>query len=302
MVISKEKLALIKGIIEKNSKAFVISTLGRSVFTQKEINAMRKEGIDVSNADSFLELIYNYAFLNEKNSANKPTSGPDAQAQQAVPGVKPVGDAHDAAVEHLNEMAKVSLDKLQQDTTSRIEGIIRDSNNSYRFNALQNLDRPESFDNLVKQSSVGKIKQELRDYTKEANRNWARVATTEVSNSIGLGATDRIVSQNRDKKPEEVYVYRIVVNDQALCKWCDRFYQDDDGSPKVYRLSTLLDNGSNYGKKTAEWNPVVGATHPNDRESGPIQLKPGWEVLPGGSQKFIGLTEWDDYILNKLSN
>ena len=106
MIISKEKLELIRNIIEKNHKSFIISTLGKSVFTQKDINAMRREGIDVSNLDSFLDLIYNYAFLNEKNSANKPISEPDAKAQQSVPGVKPEGEAHDAAVEHLNEMAK----------------------------------------------------------------------------------------------------------------------------------------------------------------------------------------------------
>ena len=300
MVISKETLQKIKDVIDNHYNKLTISVLGKSVFTSKELRQLKSEGIDTNNPESFLELVYNYNFINDQKDAGRPTSASDTRLQQAQVGVKPVGEAHDAAVEHLNEMAKVSLDKLKTDSASQIEGLIRDANNGYRMNALQNLDRSEDLDRLVKESSLGKIKQKLRDYTKNGNRNWERIASTEVSNAIGLGSTDRIVSMNKDKKPDDIYVYRIVVDDAALCKWCRSFYQDDDGSPKVYKLSSLLNNGSNYGKKTSEWRPVIAATHPNERCGQVIELKPGWEVQPGGSVKFVGKEAWDEYILNKL--
>ncbi len=122
-----------------------------------------------------------------------------------------------------------------------------------------------------------------------------------MSNAIGIGSVDRIAEQNEGKDFGDVFVYRIVVNDAALCKWCRRFYQDSDGSPRVYKLSTLLSNGSNYGKKTADWLPVVGATHPNERCSQVIELKRGWKVLPGGRQTYIGNEKWAEYIVNKVS-
>ena len=302
MIISKPTLEKIKKVIDKHYNSLTISVLGKSVFTPAELTAMRRAGLDTSNKDSLLELVYNYNFLNDQRAPGRPVSIGDVKTQLSVPGVAPVGSAHDAAVEHLNEMAKTSLDKLKTDVSSRVEGIVRASNNDYRMNALQNLTRSEDLDRLIKESSIGKIRQELRDYTKEADRNWRRITSTEVSNAIGLGSTDRVVSQNRDKKPDEVYVYRIVVDDAALCKWCRRFYVDSDGSPKVYRLSTLLDNGSNYGLKTSSWKPVIVATHPNERCSQVIQLRPGWEVQTDGSVKFIGLDAWQDYILNKLTD
>jgi hypothetical protein len=153
---------------------------------------------------------------------------------------------------------------------------------------------------LVKESTLSKLKQKLRDTTQDVNRDWLRVATTVMSETIGNGSVDRIVTDNRDKDAGEVYVYRIVVNDAALCKYCRRFYMDEDGSPKVYKLSTLLGNGSNFGKKKDSWLPVVGATHPNERCSQVIELKPGWKVLPGGKQTYIGLEKWNDYIVNKV--
>ena len=300
MIISKDTLKVIKDVIDKHYNKFTLSVLGKDVFTPEQIESFKLQGVDVDSPKSWLDMVYNYNFLNDIKDASKPQSVGGMIAQQAQPGVVPVGEAHDAALEHLNESAKISLDKLKADWKARVEGIVRDSNNDYRFDALQNLDREDRLDSYLKANSVGKIKTELRDATKDGNRNWLRVATTETSNAIGIGSTDRIVSQNRSTPAEDIYVYRIVVLDAALCKYCRRFYQDSDGSPKVYKLSTLLANGSNYGRKAFQWKPVTTATHPNERCSQVIQLRPGWKVLPGGSVKFIGLDAWKDYIVDKL--
>ena len=249
MIISKETLAKIKGIIDKNFNHFSLSVLGKDVFTPEQLARFEADGLDVDSPKSWLDLVYNYNFLNDVKDASKPQSVAGMLAQQSQPGAVPAGEAHSAALEHLNESAKISLDKMKSDWAARVEGIVRDSNNDYRFDALQNLDREESLDKYIKSNSVGKIKTELRDATKDGNRNWHRVATTETSNAIGIGSTDRIVSQNRKTPTDEIYVYRIVVEDAALCKYCRRFYQDSDDSPKVYKLSTLghmlsnLENG-----------------------------------------------------------
>ena len=302
MIISKETLTKIKDIIDKNFNHFSLSVLGKDVFTPEQLERFKADGLDIDSPKSWLDLVYNYNFLNDIKDASKPQSVAGMVAQQSQPGIAPVGDAHAAALEHLNESAKISLDKMKSDWAARVEGIVRDSNNDYRFDALQNLDRDAGLDKYVKSNSVGKIKTELRDATKDGNRNWHRVATTETSNAIGIGSTDRIVSQNRKTPTSDIYVYRIVVEDAALCKYCRRFYQDSDGSPKVYKLSTLLGNGSNYGRKAFQWKPVTTATHPNERCSQVIQLRPGWAVKPGGSVKFIGLEAWNDYIVDKLEN
>ena len=84
------------------------------------------------------------------------------------------------------------------------------------------------------------------------------------------------------------------------CNHCKRFYVDADGSPAVYRLSTILGNGSNYGKRQSDWLPVSGATHPNDRESGLLELRNGWKISASGALEFIGKTDFQEYIVKKL--
>ena len=290
MVTSKRILEIIEEIIEKKYNQLTISVLGRSVFSEKELEALKDQGIDLDSHgnNSFLRMAYLHNFINKTGDLEAPTSLEDLKSQLSNPQTIPVGEAHNYSIEHLNENAHKAIEKLRQDMIARFTGLARDNNNDYKMNALQNLDRSDEADKLVKESTIGRLKQSLRDLSKQANRDWERIVNTEVSNAVGLGSSDRIVSENKDKPLEEVYVYKIPVNDAKLCKHCRRFFLDSDGSPKVYKLSQLLSNGTNYGKKAADWSPVSGAVHPNCRESQVLELKPGWKVEPGGSVKFIG--------------
>jgi hypothetical protein len=294
MVVSKETLEKIRQIVEKHYTRLTISVLGRSAFTPAEIQKMQAAGIDTTNKESLLAMTYYHNFINNPVGPQSPSSVEDMRAQQSQPGIKPEGQANDYTVENINDKTKQYLDKLRMDVATRIEGFIRDNNDQYKFNALQNLDRSDIMDDLVKESSIGKIKQKLRDSSHDGNRDWQRVALTEMSNAIGIGSVDRIVTDNRDADLDEVYVYRIIVGDAVTCKYCRRFY--GEGIPKLYKLSTLLANGSNYGLKTDAWKPVAGATHPNTRTSQVMELKPGFMLTSGGSVTYIGLARWPDYI------
>ncbi len=297
MIVSKRALEKIRKIIDKNYKSLMINVIGTKVFSDDELRRLRDMGLDTEDKDSLLSLVYYNNVLNDLISTTGPTSIDDMIAQQRS---KPEGEAHVAAEEHINENFAQAVEKLKSSAQASIEGVIRDYNMAYRNNSLQNLDRPGEMDKLVMQSSVGGLKQSLRDYTHDANRDWSRVAVTETANAMGIGSVDRVVMQNKDKDLDEVYVYRIPVNDAALCKFCRKFYLDANLTPAVYRMSTLLNNGTNYGKKAMDWKPVAGATHPNDRESGVLELRQGWKVMPEGKLEFIGLDAWRDYIQKKL--
>lgn len=302
MVVSKETIEKIREIIEKHYNRLTLSVLGRTVFSAKELKEMEAAGIDTSNKDSLLAMVYYHNFINNPLGRDAPSSVEDMKAQQTQAGLKPEGEAHDYTVENLNDKAKQLIEKMKATVATRIEGFIRDNNDSYKMNALQNLDRSNLMDELVKESSIGKVKQKLRDSAKDGTRDWQRVAITEMSNAIGIGSVDRIVTDNRTADLDEVYVYRITVGDALTCKYCRRFYGEAGEAPKLYRLSTILSNGSNYGLKPDAWKPVAGATHPNERCSQIIELKPGFRLVSGGSVTYIGLAKWGDYIHEILVN
>lgn len=298
MKFSKKTLARIKSTIDKKYNSLMVTVLGRRAFSDEELALLELQGINTSNKDSLLEMVYYNHLLNDPANKMTPKSIQKMREQQAA-AKKAL--ASDSAIEHLNENFKALIEKHKAEVKSRIEGFVRENNIQYRGAALQNLHDPKELERVFDDSElISKLKQTLRDFSQDSNRSWERIVVTEVSNAIGFGSADRILESNKAKNLDDVYVYRIPVNDAALCKFCRKFYLDADGSPAVYRLSTLLNNGTNYGKKTSDWNPVVGATHPNERCGPQIEVRPGWKVMPGGKLDFIGQNEWEKYIKSKV--
>jgi hypothetical protein len=301
MVLSKKAIEKIKNIIKQRHNLLLIATLGSKNVPKAIIQNLKDSGIDVSKYDpkgSFLDLAYHHNLLFEDGDIEAPKTAEESAQKQF--GKKPKEEEHGAAIEHLNSNMEQLIDKQAFDVLTRIEGLIRDNNNNFRLDVLSNPNKAEALQEMTKKNTVAQLKQKLRDTSKDADRNWSRVAATEISNAVGLGSVDRIVTDNKGENLGTVYAYRVNPNDAATCKYCRKFYIDSDGSPKLYRLSTLIGNGSNYGKKAAEWKPIVLATHPNCRDSQVLELKPGWALKPGGTVEYVGVDSWQEYINKKL--
>lgn len=109
-----------------------------------------------------------------------------------------------------------------------------------------------------------KVVQQLRDTTGDMNRDWDRVAHTEMWSAKCRGEAEAIMSGesplSKDKGDTLVYV-RPAHN---ACAKCKALYMESNGlTPKVFTMTQLLNNGSNYGKKQADWLPTVPPLHPN---------------------------------------
>ena len=99
--------------------------------------------------------------------------------------------------------------------------------------------------------------------------NWrhrySTIVKTELSRASNWGSLDAIIHNNKDKNPEDIYVFKTGPNDSITCKYCKAFWFTSDGKPKVYKLSELVANGTNIGKKVADWKPGIDSVHPNCR-------------------------------------
>jgi len=209
MVLNAEKIKRIKEIVEKHHASLLMGTLGKMHLTNSQKRKLREEGVELENEDSALEALYHHNYLNRHGDPQAPKDEPEMRAQQRNRDL-PGKTTHLASMEHLNSNMTHLIEKQKAEVLSRVEGIIREANNQFKFDKMR-------IEDLSKEKSISKLKTELRDYSRDANRNWDRITNTEVSNSISLGSVDRLVDENKNKDLGEVYVYRIVVNDAALC-------------------------------------------------------------------------------------
>lgn len=130
-----------------------------------------------------------------------------------------------------------------------------------------------------------KLASELRAATQDVRRDWDRVAVTELQAAHNAGRAAAIHAQHRGTDPE---VYKRPA--AGACRWCLRLHIGPDGHPRIFRLSTLEQNGDNVGRRRSDWLPVVGPIHPNCHPAGtlietaegqiPIEiLRPGMAVV-----------------------
>jgi len=85
------------------------------------------------------------------------------------------------------------------------------------------------------------------------------------------------------------------------CPHCRRLHLESDGvTPKIYRLSDVLANGTNVGKKADDWQMVINVVHPNCRCQ-LVQLPKGYFFNKLGKLEFVGEKEATKKISESLT-
>ena len=75
------------------------------------------------------------------------------------------------------------------------------------------------------------------------------------------------------------YVARVPGPD--ACKHCQRLFLNSEGYPIIFTAEELEENGTNKGRKSAEWRPTLGAMHPHCK-CVTVSVPPGMYVSPEG--------------------
>ena len=122
---------------------------------------------------------------------------------------------------------------------------------------------------------------ELRKVTDDYRQDWDMVVRTELVNARQQGIADEIMegtSPYSDLKGDTIVFKRPQAN---CCKHCARLYLEDDGiTPKTFKLSEMMNYGTNIGRKTADWKPVVGTVHPHClTDDAEIYTMNGWKLF-----------------------
>lgn len=131
--------------------------------------------------------------------------------------------------------------------------------------AEQDIIRDTVAQGILLQQTRGKVASELGHADGDWMRDWQRVAQTEIWNAKLQGEVITILqgqSIYANTKKGDTLVFRRPSPD--ACVHCKRLLLEADGvTPKVFKLSELMANGTNVGLKVADWKPVTGTIHPN---------------------------------------
>lgn len=158
----------------------------------------------------------------------------------------------------LSETDKKALLYIKINSLNAIASLQENITNQV-VNEITKDDIKEVFIKNIDATNSSSIAKKLEDLTSDYTKNWKSIAHTELWNAKIYGQAVSILENSKDGI--ETKVYKKV--EENACKHCKKHYLNKDGSPKIFTLKELIENGSNYGKKVADWKAVLGTMHPN---------------------------------------
>ena len=251
--ITKAQLREIEKIIKQHMNVIMQLTTGDG---QPSPELVRKLKLPKQLTD-LIDLSYKYGkvcVLSGKNLANV-----GAQDVEKLLKLVKLTKSQQRSIDFMKMKAQQSIDTITQRITSGIITMVVQSDLNM-WEAVKDV-VPTALENNTPRY---KVIQQLREKTGDWQRDWHRVAHTEMWSAKCQGEVEAIVQGESplSSKGKDTLVYvRPAWN---ACNKCKQLYLENDNiTPKTFTITELLSNGNNYGKRQVDWKPCIPPLHPN---------------------------------------
>lgn len=253
MALTPSQIRQIKKIIEEHMNVIMELTIGGTGVSPQ---TLKKLGIPKSVSNLITDS-YKYGKLLTVMNKNLSKMSPQ-EVNDMLKKLK-VSTRQQKSMEYLKAKTQLSIDNLTQRMASSIvTSALQDQLNMYQ--AIGNV-----VPDAVKEGTDRyKVVQQLRDLTQDWERDWHRVAHSEMWDAKVQGEANAIIDNESpiSKKGKDTMVFKRPAPN--ACNKCKQLYLESNGiTPKLFKITELQANGSNYGKKQADWKPTLGILHPN---------------------------------------
>ena len=165
----------------------------------------------------------------------------------------PVSKIQEAALQNIKTQTFASLKTLNGKIFSDVNNVLTTQFAQQQFLAKQ------TKKGIEERKSIRAIANEISLKTGDWSRNFDRIIVTASQSAFEQGRASEIERRSIDSDP---LVYKEVR--QGACSWCIKLYLTNGfgSEPKIFTLSQLRANGSNIGRKQADWLPTIAPIHP----------------------------------------
>ena len=254
------------GIIKFQHVLFGVGISGKDVISNNDMNLLRSHGINPDQLEipDLLPMEQSFQFgrlaaaLGNYNTKEIKYSDFKKFVQ---------GGGHRA----LSTREQLTLKSIRSNTFQNVKGLgERVSSNlissltmteAKRRAAYAKILQEELAEGVINRKTTADIVRELGKRTDDWNRDLGRLVETESHNAYEEGRAAEL----EEKNGADVLVYKDVYN--GACQHCIKAYLTGGlgSKPKIFKLSELRANGTNVGRKAAEYLPTLGALHPHCR-------------------------------------
>lgn len=267
MLTGKDLYARIDDIVERAYLGFAFMLVGQDLLTDEQKRQVEALGL-IIGVKPLIELLYILV-------RNRPTEGYAKDAtlnrlinQIAATGLLPiVNDAQQATLDVAKTAMMDAVESTKQELKKQLRQQVIEVNREHRQHVA--VKRIENVSQVTERKDTlkSKLLKLLPGIMMATHDSFERSFSSALTDTVNDVAVDAATADSlfTGEPPGKTTVFKKVVDDGSLCRWCRKFYANEDGTPVLYTLEELQANGSNYGKPKSEWKPVLGKTHPRCR-------------------------------------
>jgi hypothetical protein len=250
-------------ILNKNNLLFIASNLGPNYLTPDELKTLKKFGVNPfdyysPDQDTLMQSFY-FGLLSDVLGTKeaKQLTFQDLKEYFEKGNYIPLTKVEQYTLDSIKKQSLSDIRSLQGRIFKDVNNIIDTESKKDRL-AYEKIIRDEILSGRQQNKTAVQIASALGHKTGDWNRDFRRIVEYVNHQAFDEGRAALIERKNGD----EAQVYKDVYD--KACKHCVQLYLTGGigSQPKIFKLSVLKQNGTNIGRKTAEWKPVIGSTHP----------------------------------------
>lgn len=267
-------------VIRVQHLSFSVNEIGASILSKEDKELLSKYNIKVPEEKAGkIDEAFKFGQLSialkkdEVDSMNYP----DFKKFVADSKMMPYTEKEQSIIDYLKQKTYSHIKNLEGKIGSDLKVAIFNKQSTHRAQ-YEKLIQNKLLEGAINRKSLAEIVSELGHATGDWGRNWQRIVYTEMHNAFEFGRAAQIQRLTGENDPE---VYKHTFG--GVCRHCIKAYLTHGLSspPRIFKLSELVANGTNIGKKAIDWLPVLGAMHPHSiTDSGTsILTDNGWKKI-----------------------
>lgn len=260
MIFNPTQVSELVDILNSQHILFIGQNLGPDVLSDQDKAVLRSHGLEIEDPEDYVELAFKFGLISQSLSTSTVKNMKWDDFKKFIKEGKylPLTGKEKETVKVLKTRTYSHIKGLGNKVSSELQSQIVEVSNIQRIKT-ESLIKKELSEGVANRKSVSQIVSNLGHKTGDWHRDWSRIVETELQNAFEEGRAFQIKRDNPGKDPD---VYKDVF--QGACHSCISAYLTAGigSKPKVFKLSQLELNGTNIGKKQAEWKPVVMSMHP----------------------------------------
>lgn len=245
-MLTKAQLKKIEEIVRKRILSFKFEALGERALTSEEIDQLKAAGLLNPSVRNFTGDAYTLGKIASRIDREL-ARGVTYEQVLKMARKLPMTTVEKRAIQFAKDHAGEYITKIGDDLVREVRG----ESARTALGAVRN----EVSSAIELRETTSQLKTRLFAAIDDKNKDWDRVAATEMQTAIQHG----IYQDIHENYGGEQLVYKRP--SPSACKHCIRLHLEDDNiTPRVFKMTDL--EPSNIGRKANNWVAVIGPVHP----------------------------------------